>query len=168
MITVEGNPEEMPAVPEDLHDMLEEGVELMHGRAMTAVLGNGKVEALATASGALLRRHQRLADHHRSRSSRRALRRRQRDHRRRTACVARLAAGRVQDRARHDQDRPLRTPRRHELLRRRRRRAARFRSAADGGERRRRRQARRVQSGQGAARRAAAAAHRFPSTSSSI
>ena len=26
--------------------MLEEGVELLHGRAMTAVLGNGKVEAL--------------------------------------------------------------------------------------------------------------------------
>jgi NADPH-dependent glutamate synthase beta subunit-like oxidoreductase len=46
MITVEGNPQEMPAVPEDLHDMLEEGVELLHGKAMTAVLGNGKVEAL--------------------------------------------------------------------------------------------------------------------------
>src|ERR1700675_3708336 len=46
MITVEGNPQEMPASPEDLHDMLEEGVELMHGRAMTAVLGDGKVEAL--------------------------------------------------------------------------------------------------------------------------
>jgi NADPH-dependent glutamate synthase beta subunit-like oxidoreductase len=46
MITVEGNTKEMPAVPEDLHDMLEEGVELMHGFAMTAVLGNGKVEAL--------------------------------------------------------------------------------------------------------------------------
>src|ERR1700724_1472139 len=46
MITVEGNAEEMPASPEDLHDMLEEGVELMHGRAMTAVLGDGKVEAL--------------------------------------------------------------------------------------------------------------------------
>ena len=46
MITVEANPQEMPAVPEDLHDMLEEGVELMHGRAMTAVLGDGKVEAL--------------------------------------------------------------------------------------------------------------------------
>jgi len=46
MITVEGGPKEMPAVPEDLHDMLEEGVELLHGRAMTAVLGNGKVEAL--------------------------------------------------------------------------------------------------------------------------
>ena len=42
MITVELSPEEMPAVPEDLHDMLEEGVELMHGRAMTAVLGNGR------------------------------------------------------------------------------------------------------------------------------
>jgi len=46
MITVESNLDEMPAVPEDLHDMLEEGVELLHGRAMTAVLGNGKVEAL--------------------------------------------------------------------------------------------------------------------------
>ena len=46
MITVEGNRQEMPASPEDLHDMLEEGVELMHGRAMTAVLGTGKVEAL--------------------------------------------------------------------------------------------------------------------------
>jgi NADPH-dependent glutamate synthase beta subunit-like oxidoreductase len=46
MITVEGNRKEMPASPEDLHDMLEEGVELMHGRAMTAVLGAGKVEAL--------------------------------------------------------------------------------------------------------------------------
>ena len=46
MITVEGNRSEMPAVPEDLHDMLEEGVELMHGFAVTAVLGNGKTEAL--------------------------------------------------------------------------------------------------------------------------
>ena len=46
MITVEANTSEMPAVPEDLHDMMEEGVELMHGLAMTAVLGNGKVEAL--------------------------------------------------------------------------------------------------------------------------
>ena len=46
MITVEAGPKEMPAVPEDLHDMVEEGVELMHGRAMTAVLGDGKVEAL--------------------------------------------------------------------------------------------------------------------------
>jgi len=46
MITVEGNRQEMPASPEDLHDMLEEGVELMHGKAMTAVLGEGKVEAL--------------------------------------------------------------------------------------------------------------------------
>src|SRR6202521_1832197 len=46
MITVEGNPKEMPAVAEDLHDMLEEGVDLMHERAVTAVLGNGKVEAL--------------------------------------------------------------------------------------------------------------------------
>jgi NADPH-dependent glutamate synthase beta subunit-like oxidoreductase len=46
MITVEGNSADMPCVPEDLHDMLEEGVELLHGRAMTAVLGNGSVEAL--------------------------------------------------------------------------------------------------------------------------
>ena len=46
MITVESNPQEMPAVPEDLHDMMEEGVELMHGRAMTAALGNGRIEAL--------------------------------------------------------------------------------------------------------------------------
>ncbi len=46
MITVEGNPSEMPCVPEDLHDMLEEGVELIHNRAMTAVLGNGRLEAL--------------------------------------------------------------------------------------------------------------------------
>jgi NADPH-dependent glutamate synthase beta subunit-like oxidoreductase len=46
MITVEGHKQEMPASPEDLHDMLEEGVELIHGRAVTAVLGNGKIEAL--------------------------------------------------------------------------------------------------------------------------
>ncbi len=46
MITVEGVKDEMPASPEDLHDMLEEGVELMHGLAMTSVLGDGKVEAL--------------------------------------------------------------------------------------------------------------------------
>jgi len=46
MITVEGNKAEMPCVPEDLHDMLEEGVELMHGLAVTSVLGNGKVDAL--------------------------------------------------------------------------------------------------------------------------
>src|SRR5919108_348335 len=46
MITVEGNTGELPCVPEDLHDMIEEGVELLHGRAMTAVVGNGKVEAL--------------------------------------------------------------------------------------------------------------------------
>jgi NADPH-dependent glutamate synthase beta subunit-like oxidoreductase len=46
MITVEANKDEMPAVPEDLHDMLEEGVELMHGFACTAMLGNGQVDAL--------------------------------------------------------------------------------------------------------------------------
>jgi NADPH-dependent glutamate synthase beta subunit-like oxidoreductase/Pyruvate/2-oxoacid:ferredoxin oxidoreductase delta subunit len=46
MITVEANTSEMPAVPEDLHDMLEEGVELLHGLAMTAVVGNGRVEGL--------------------------------------------------------------------------------------------------------------------------
>src|SRR5207247_6361684 len=36
----------MPAVPEDLHDMVEEGVELLHGRAMTGVFGNGRSDAL--------------------------------------------------------------------------------------------------------------------------
>jgi NADPH-dependent glutamate synthase beta subunit-like oxidoreductase len=46
MITVEANKDEMPAVPEDLHDMVEEGVELLHGFACTAMLGNGKVDAL--------------------------------------------------------------------------------------------------------------------------
>jgi NADPH-dependent glutamate synthase beta subunit-like oxidoreductase len=46
MITVEGSPKEMPASSEDMHDMVEEGVELMHGRAMTAILGDGKVESL--------------------------------------------------------------------------------------------------------------------------
>jgi NADPH-dependent glutamate synthase beta subunit-like oxidoreductase len=46
MITVEGHPGEMPAVPEDLHDMLEEGVDLKHGFAVTSVLGNGKCDAL--------------------------------------------------------------------------------------------------------------------------
>jgi NADPH-dependent glutamate synthase beta subunit-like oxidoreductase len=46
MITVESTTSEMPCVPEDLHDMVEEGVELKHGLACTAVLGNGKVEAL--------------------------------------------------------------------------------------------------------------------------
>jgi NADPH-dependent glutamate synthase beta subunit-like oxidoreductase/Pyruvate/2-oxoacid:ferredoxin oxidoreductase delta subunit len=46
MITVEQGTEEMPCVPEDLHDMLEEGVDLLHGKAMTSVLGNGCVEAL--------------------------------------------------------------------------------------------------------------------------
>src|ERR1700693_1158348 len=46
MITVEGNRQEVPGPPADLHDMKEEGVDLMHGKAMTAVLGAGKVEAL--------------------------------------------------------------------------------------------------------------------------
>ena len=46
MITVEANREETPCSPEDLHDMLEEGVDLWHGRALTAVLGAGKVETL--------------------------------------------------------------------------------------------------------------------------
>lgn len=46
MITVEGDPSQMPCVPEDLHDMLEEGVELKHARAVTAILGNGKIDAL--------------------------------------------------------------------------------------------------------------------------
>ena len=93
MITVEGNADEMPCVPEDLHDMVAEGVELMHGRAMTAALGNGRVEALRAPSGTLQRRHQRLADHDRSRVPGRTLRGRQRDHRRGTARLARVAAG---------------------------------------------------------------------------
>src|SRR5262249_24844732 len=46
MITVEQNTKEMPAVPEDLHDMVEEGVELMHGLAMTKGPGRGRGEAL--------------------------------------------------------------------------------------------------------------------------
>src|SRR5262245_4334888 len=46
MITVEGDTSEMPCVPEDLHDMIEEGVDLLHGLAMTSVIGNGKVDAL--------------------------------------------------------------------------------------------------------------------------
>jgi len=46
MITVEAGTSEMPCVPEDLHDMLEEGVDLLHGLAVTTVLGNGRVEAL--------------------------------------------------------------------------------------------------------------------------
>jgi len=44
MITVERNTKEMPAGAEDLHDMLEEGVVLVHGRALTNVVGNGRVE----------------------------------------------------------------------------------------------------------------------------
>ena len=102
----------------------------------------------AAPSRPLQRRHQRVADRHRSRGAGRALRRRQRDHRGGTACVAAVAARRIQERARHDQDRSVRTPRRHELLCRRRHRAARLRSAADGGQRCRRRQARGVQSRQ--------------------
>jgi Pyruvate/2-oxoacid:ferredoxin oxidoreductase delta subunit len=46
MITVEANTGEMPAVPEDLHDMIEEGIELKHGFAVTSVLGTGRVDAL--------------------------------------------------------------------------------------------------------------------------
>jgi NADPH-dependent glutamate synthase beta subunit-like oxidoreductase len=53
MITVEGNTSEMPAVPEDLHDMVEEGVELMHGLAVTAMLGNGKGRGAAAAPGSI-------------------------------------------------------------------------------------------------------------------
>ena len=107
MITVEANPKDMPCVPEDLHDMLEEGVELLHGRAMTAVARQrASVEALELQPARFSRRHQRLAD------------------RRSTAtapaerfaadsvivavgqhAVARLAARGVQDRAQHDQDR---------------------------------------------------------------
>ena len=159
MITVEANPKEMPASPEDLHDMLEEGVELLHGRAMTAVLGNGKVEGLqlhpARFSGAI---NASPIDIDRDAPAEQ-FRRRQRHHRRRPACVARLAAGRVQERARHHQDR--RFGRLGDTN---------FFAAGDivqlgsgqpldGGERRWRRQARRLQSGQGAAWRAVAAAH---------
>ena len=109
-----GRTSEMPAVPEDLHDMLEEGVELMHGLAMTAVLGNGKVEALelhpARFSGAINASpiaidRDATVDQFRGR---------QRDHRRRTARLARVAAGRIQDRARHDQGRSVRASRRHQ------------------------------------------------------
>ena len=168
MITVETNPKEMPAVPEDLHDMLEEGVELLHGRAMTAVLGNGKVEALqlhpARFSGAI--NASPINIDREAPAQRFACR--QRDHRRGTACLAGVVAARVQERARHHQDRPVRASRRHQLFCRGRHRAARFGSAVDGGERRRRRQARGVQSRQGAARRALAAAHDCRSTSSSI
>src|SRR5262245_18873549 len=64
MITVEANTSEMPAVPEDLHDMLEEGVELMHGLAMTAVLGNGHVEALQLHPAKLDRKSTRLNSSH--------------------------------------------------------------------------------------------------------
>ena len=46
MITVESATAEMPCVPEDLHDMLEEGVDLMHGLAVTEIVGHGKAEAL--------------------------------------------------------------------------------------------------------------------------
>jgi NADPH-dependent glutamate synthase beta subunit-like oxidoreductase len=46
MITVESGPSEMPVVPEDLHDMMEEGVELIHGRAMTKVVGNGRLAGI--------------------------------------------------------------------------------------------------------------------------
>jgi len=56
MITVDGNPKEMPCVPEDLHYMLEEGVELIHGRAMTAVLGNVQSRSASTLHGEIFRR----------------------------------------------------------------------------------------------------------------
>jgi len=46
MITIEGSADEMPCVPEDLKDMLDEGVELVHGLAVTAILGGDGVEAL--------------------------------------------------------------------------------------------------------------------------
>src|SRR5438093_7861679 len=36
MITVEANTSEMPAVPADLHDIIEDGVALLQGRGMTA------------------------------------------------------------------------------------------------------------------------------------
>src|SRR5207244_3136894 len=45
MITVEANTDEMPAVPEDLHDMIEEGVGVLRWRGMSAARGSGKLEA---------------------------------------------------------------------------------------------------------------------------
>ena len=147
MITVESKPDEMPCVSEDLHDMLEEGVELLHGRAMTVVHGNGKVEALQLHPATLLRRYQRLANPRQSGSYRRAFCGGQRHHRRGAARLARLAAGRVQDGTRHHQNRRLRTPGKYELLCGGRHCAIGFGSAADGGQRGWRRQARRLQSG---------------------
>src|SRR6202040_221936 len=46
MITVEANPQEMPASPEDLHDMVEEAAGLRRGLAMPSERGEGKVEVL--------------------------------------------------------------------------------------------------------------------------
>ena len=136
MITVEGNTSEMPCVPEDLHDMVEEGVELMHGLAMTSVLGNGKVEALelrpARFSGPI--NASPIAIDREAPRTRFAVD---------NVIIAvgqhaslGVAAGGIQERARHDRSGPVRPSRRHEVLRRRRHHAGRIGSAADGGERR--------------------------------
>ena len=84
--------------------MMQEGVEILHSRAMTAVLGNGKVEALqlhpARFSGAINASPIDI----RPRFAGGQVRRGQRHHRRRAACLAELAACRVQERARQPQD----------------------------------------------------------------
>src|SRR5712671_989321 len=109
----------------------------------------------AAPPGAVQRRDQRVADRDRSRRADDEVPGGQRDNRRRPARVARVAARRVQDAARHDRRRSLRAAGQHDVLRRGRRRTARRGPAADGRQRGRRRQARRVQPRQSRARRAA-------------
>jgi NADPH-dependent glutamate synthase beta subunit-like oxidoreductase len=104
MITVEGNTSEMPAVPEDLHDMLEEGVELLHGVAMTACPRQRQGRGAAAPPARFTGKINASPNRDRSRRARGALRRRQRDHRRRTARVAQVAARGIQERARHHQE----------------------------------------------------------------
>jgi NADPH-dependent glutamate synthase beta subunit-like oxidoreductase len=53
MITVEANPQEMPAVPEDLHDMKDDGDS-----------GQRQSGSFAAASGEVCRRHQCFTDQH--------------------------------------------------------------------------------------------------------
>ena len=60
MITVERATEGDAVVPEDLHDMKAEGVELVHGRSMTAALGDGRVEALELCPAKFSRGGQRI------------------------------------------------------------------------------------------------------------
>ena len=160
MITVEGSVDEMPCVPEDLHDMVAEGVDLMHGRAMTAALGNGRVEALqlhpARFSGAINASPitvDRESDAERFEVDNVIIAVGQH------ASLAWLPAEFKNERGTIN-DRPVRTSRRHDVLRRRRHRAGRLRPAADGRERRGRWQTRGVQPRQGAPGRAAAGTHR--------